>query len=124
MRRKAVALIFGFALHHSLAGVYDTTREISVQGVITEFRFVNPHPYLIIDVEHQSWKLEMDNLSELVDVGMTKETFKAGDRVVVSGNRAREKSQQVLYVRKLDRPADGFRYEQVGTSPRINVKPH
>ena len=32
----------------------------------------------------------MDNLSELVDIGMTKETFKAGDRVVVSGNRARE----------------------------------
>ena len=41
MRRQAAALIFGFALHHSLAGVYDTTREISVQGVITEFRFVN-----------------------------------------------------------------------------------
>jgi Family of unknown function (DUF6152) len=123
MRRQAAALIFGFALHHSLAGFYDTTREISVQGVITEFRFVNPHPFLIIDVEHQPWKLEMDNLSELVDVGMTKETFKSGDRVVVSGNRAREKSQQVLYIRKLDRPADGFRYEQVGTSPRINVKP-
>ena len=123
MRRQAAALIFGFALHHSLAGFYDTTREISVQGVITEFRFVNPHPFLIIDVEHQPWKLEMDNLSELADVGMTKETFKSGDRVVVSGNRAREKSQQVLYIRKLDRPADGFRYEQVGTSPRINVKP-
>ena len=54
-----------------------------MQGVVTEFRFVNPHPFLIIDVQHEPWKLEMDNLSELVDVGMTKETFKAGDRVVV-----------------------------------------
>src|SRR5690242_11354591 len=26
---------------------------------------------------------------------------------------------QGLYIRKLDRPADGFRYEQVGTSPRV-----
>ena len=123
MRRQAVALIFGFALHHSIAGVYDSSREIKLEGLITELRFVNPHPFLIIDVQHEPWKLEMDNLSELVDVGMTKETFKAGDRVVVSGNRAREKSQQVLYIRKLDRPVDGFRYEQVGTSPRINFKP-
>jgi len=123
MTRQAVALIFAFALHHSIAGVYDSSREIKLEGLITEFRFVNPHPFLIIDVQHEPWKLEMDNLSELVDVGMTKETFKAGDRVVVSGNRAREKSQQVLYIRKLDRPVDGFRYEQVGTSPRINFKP-
>jgi len=123
MRSQVLVLILGFVLHHSLAGVYDTSREIAMEGVVTEFRFANPHPFLMIDVQHEAWKLEMDNLSELVDVGVTKETFRAGDRVVVSGNRAREKSQQSLYVRKLDRPSDGFRYEQVGTSPRINFKP-
>jgi uncharacterized protein DUF6152 len=123
MRRQAAALMFGIALHHSIAGYYDSSRQIMLEGVITEFRFVNPHPFLIVDVDHQPWKLEMDNLSELVDVGMSKETFKAGDRVIVRGNRAREKSQQGLYIQRLDRPADGFRYEQIGTSPRINFKP-
>jgi hypothetical protein len=66
----------------------------------------------------QQWRLEMDNRRELVDVGMTETTFKPGDRVVVRGNPAREKSQG-LYIRKLDRPADGFQYEQVGGSPAI-----
>jgi uncharacterized protein DUF6152 len=123
MRRQALALLFGFTMHHSLAGVYDSSREIVMEGVVTEFHFVNPHAFLVIDVQRQPWKLEMDNLSELVDVGMTKETFRTGDRVIVRGNRAREKSQQALYIRRLDRPADGFQYEQAGTSPRINFKP-
>jgi hypothetical protein len=27
---------------------------------------------------------------------------------------------RTLYIRQLDRPADGFRYEQVGSRPRVN----
>ena len=123
MTTQILALLFGFVLHHSLAGVYDSSRDVKMDGVVTEFHFVNPHPFLVVDVQQQAWKMEMDNLSELVDVGMTKETFKVGDKVVISGHRAREKSQQLLYIRRLDRPSDGFRYEQVGTSPRVNFKP-
>ncbi len=62
----------------------------------------------------------MDNRSELAEIGMTSQTLKPGDRIVVTGNPARTKSQS-LYIRKLDRPADGFRYEQVGSSPRIRT---
>ena len=28
---------------------------------------------------------------------------------------------RTLYIRQLDRPADGFRYEQVGSRPRVNT---
>jgi hypothetical protein len=62
----------------------------------------------------------MDNRYELSDVGMTADTLKPGDRVVVSGSPARSQAQS-LYIRQLDRPADGFRYEQVGSSPRIRL---
>ena len=116
-------MVAGFAMHHSIAGVYDSSRPMMLEGVIKEFRFVNPHPFVMIDAKDQIWKLEMDNLRELVAVGMTKETLKPGDRIVVSGARAREKSEQSLYVERLDRPMDGFRYEQIGSSPRINFKP-
>ena len=51
---------------------------------------------------------------------MTSQTLQPGDRIVVTGNPARNKSQS-LYIRRLDRPADGFRYEQVGSSPRIST---
>ena len=115
-----LSLILVLAMHHSIAGVYDSNRQVTIEGVIAEFHFVNPHPFVVLDANNERWKLEMDNLSELMEVGMTKFTLKPGDRVVVSGKPARSSPPQSLYVMKLDRPADGFRYEQVGTSPRVH----
>jgi hypothetical protein len=122
VKSQALALIFGIAMHHSIAGVYDSSRQVTLDGVIREFRFVNPHPFVIVDAKDEIWKLELDNLRELASVGMTKDTLKAGDRIVVNGSPAREKSDRTLYVQRLDRPIDGFRLEQVGNSPRINSK--
>jgi Family of unknown function (DUF6152) len=109
--------------HHSIAGVYDTSRQVTVEGVVTAFRFVNPHPFLIIDVRDaaqkpQPWRLEVDNRWELVAIGVTAETWKAGDWIVVTGFPGRRQPHSV-YVRTLDRPLDGLRYEQVASSPRI-----
>jgi Family of unknown function (DUF6152) len=109
--------------HHSISGIYDTNRQVTIDGIVVQFHFVNPHPFVTVDVKSetgriQQWRLEMDNRYELSDVGMTAETLKPGDRVVVSGSPARAQSQS-LYIRRLDRPADGFRYEQVGSSPRV-----
>ncbi len=120
MNSTFLALVIAAAMHHSIAGVYDNTRQVSIEGVVAEYHFVNPHPFLIVDVKNERWKLEMDNLSELVEVGMTRETLKAGDRIVVSGSPTRSSPPQGLYIRRLDRPSDGFRYEQVGTSPRVH----
>ena len=131
---KRWILWFGFVIampgvasyaHHSIAGVYDSNQQVTVEGIVTRFNFVNPHPFVTVDVRDsrgaaQQWRLEMDNRSELAEVGVTSETLKPGDRVIVSGNPARAQSQS-LYVRRLDRPADGFRYEQVGSSPRIST---
>jgi len=119
MNSTLLTLVIAVAMHHSIAGVYDSSRQVSLEGVVAEFHFVNPHPFLIVEVNNELWKLEMDNLSELVEVGMTKETLKSGDRVVVSGSPARSIPLRGLYIRKLDRPSDGFRYEQVGTRPRV-----
>lgn len=111
--------------HHSIAAVYDSSRRLTVEGVVTEFQFVNPHPFLLIESvagEHagQAWRLEMDNRFELSEIGIAPDTFKAGDRVVVSGSANRTQPQS-LYLYRLDRAADGFRYEQVGSRPRINT---
>jgi hypothetical protein len=37
---------------------------------------------------------------------------------VVAGSPARHEARS-LYVRRIDRPSDGFWYEQVGATPRI-----
>ena len=108
--------------HHSLSN-YDQGRDVSADGVIEEFRFVNPHPVMMIGVTdpsgvRQTWRLEMDNLYELDEIGISKMTFKAGDRVTVSGNPDRTKPREI-YLRRLDRPSDGLRYEQIGLRPRL-----
>ena len=111
--------------HHSISTLYDSSRQVTIEGIVAEFRLVNPHPFLFIDVkgrtgETQQWQLEMDNRRELVSIGVTASTFKPGDLVVVTGSLAR-RSGQKLYLLRLDRRADGFWYEQVGPSPRIRT---
>lgn len=122
----AALAVYGGAAraHHSIAAVYDTTRQITIEGRVTEFQFVNPHPVLIIDVAVQGeaphpWRLELDNRSELTEIGVNAGTFKPGDRVIATGSAGRKNSQSV-YAMKVERPADGLLYEQIGYSPRIN----
>ena len=109
--------------HHSIFGVYDSSRQATLDGIVAEFQLINPHPFLFIDVADaagaaQRWRLEMDNRFELTAIGVNASTFKRGDRVVVRGSLARSQPHN-LYLLRLDRPADGFWYEQVGASPRI-----
>ena len=109
--------------HHSISSVYDSSRQANIEGIVAQFQLINPHPFLLIDVTDgagtaQRWRLEMDNRSELVAIGVTANTLKPGDRVVVKGSLARTQPQ-ALYLLRLDRAADGFWYEQVGNSPRI-----
>jgi hypothetical protein len=111
--------------HHSISSIYDGSRKVTLDGSVTQFQLINPHPFLFIEVKDangttQQWQLEMDNRSELAAIGVTATTFKPGDRVVVSGSLARAQPQS-LYLLRLDRPADGFWYEQVGNTPRIRT---
>ena len=129
MNRWILMFTVGFAIsilavqaHHSISGVYDTSEQVTLEGVVRQFHFVNPHPYVTVEVQQeggaQHWRMEMDNRRELVEVGMDETSLKPGDRVVVRGNPVRDKSQG-LYIRKLDRASDGFQYEQVGQSPVV-----
>lgn len=114
----------GAAAHHSIAAVYDGTRQQRLEGVVADFQFVNPHPFVFITVAagnaDERWRLEMDNRFELQNAGMTADTLKPGDRVIVTGSIGRTEPR-ILYIRQLDRPADGFRYEQVGSRPRVSA---
>jgi len=112
----------GAQAHHSLSN-YDQGRNVTADGVVEEFHFVNPHPFLMIGVTdpsgvRQIWRLEMDNLHELDEIGISRTTFKPGDRVTISGNPDRMEPREI-YLRRLDRPSDGLHYEQIGSRPRL-----
>lgn len=130
--KQRILLAFGTAVvacgvvadaHHSIAGVYDGSRQVTIEGVVAQFQFINPHPFVVMDVKDdngraQQWTAEMDNRRELVEIGFDSATLKPGDRIVVTGSPSRAQ-QQSLYIRRLERPADGFNYEQIGNRPSI-----
>jgi hypothetical protein len=111
--------------HHSLAGVYDSSDPVTVEGVVVQFHFINPHPYLTVTVKgagggSSEWRMEMDNRFELEAIGMTSRTLARGDHIIASGSRGRRDAKS-LYLRRLDRASDGFWYEQVGSTPRVGT---
>lgn len=110
--------------HHSFAGIYDSGRTVTLTATVREFQFIHPHPFLVVETrsdtgERQTWRAEMDNRFELEDIGITRNTFRPGDQVVISGSRGRSQAF-ILYLWRLDRPADRLRYEQVGSTPRLD----
>jgi hypothetical protein len=73
--------------------VYDDTRTISVTGVVTQFRFVNPHALMSMDVTDDTgkvvkWTVEFAGRLNLSEVGWTADSVKSGEQVTVTGNPA------------------------------------
>lgn len=136
MHRLSCSVMFGLALaglsahsHHSIIGMYDRTQLTTVAGVIIEFHFVQPHAFLLLDAdvgntESQRWYIEMDNRRELAELGVTRDTFQPGNEVTVIGDQARDGKER-LYLRQLDRSADGLRLgvDATGFHPSISTVP-
>ena len=71
MNSGVLSLVLAFAMHHSIAGVYDKTRQVTIEGVVAEFHFVNPHPFILVDVKNERWKLEpASSLPRQVNIGV------------------------------------------------------
>lgn len=81
--------------HHSIAP-FDMTKDFTVTGKVTEFRWGNPHTYVYIEApsDHdpgktQRWTLEMDAANLLRRYGWTKQTLQPGDQFTCHGARAK-----------------------------------
>src|SRR5580693_9673946 len=81
------------AAHHGQAG-YNTTGTVTVTGAVTEFQFVNPHSIVHLDVkddkgETQAWQGELTSPNHLIRADWTSTTLKPGDKVTMTGYRAK-----------------------------------
>jgi hypothetical protein len=92
--------------HHSTSSMYDESRTIEVSGKILEWRFVNPHPTLMVEVtgsdgKTENWDLSFGGLavSHMRRQGYTPQTFKAGEVIKARGNPARSETSRGLLVR-------------------------
>src|SRR5580693_5716740 len=78
------------AAHHSFA-MFDSTKQTTLTGTVTEFQWTNPHSYIEIDVPSESgavkhWSIEMGSPSILQPSGWKHGTLKAGDKLTIIAN--------------------------------------
>lgn len=81
--------------HHSMA-MYDRSREVTFQGTVTKFRFINPHTQILFDVEDgngnvDQWMSFSPSPNRMRrEAGWNRKTIKPGDQIAISGYIARD----------------------------------
>ena len=119
--RRIVLLVIGIAClagtaayaHHSYAATYDNSAEVKLEGKVMQFVFRNPHSFVQIQAPDQKgvqqrWAVEWAGTSQLSNNGVTRESLKVGDEIVIVGRPSRVTGEYRLLMVTLKRPSDGF----------------
>jgi hypothetical protein len=112
----AVAVLFATGAayaHHSYAATYDNSREVKLQGKLVQFIYRNPHTFVHVEAPDengtmQRWAIEWAGTAQLDRAGVTRETLKVGDEVVMTIRPSRVPGEYRGLMVTLKRPSDGF----------------
>jgi hypothetical protein len=90
--------------HHSVSSWFDTTTMTEVEGVVTDFRWQNPHVVFTLRAaeggDEALWEIETLSISGISRWGITRDLFQVGDRLRVAGNPAR-RGERNVFVRNI-----------------------
>ncbi len=96
-RLAALALVPAWPVHghHGVAAHYDDSHQVTIDGTVSEFQFINPHSFVYLRVvgtggKDAIWHCEMASRSVLERNGLTTQTFAPGKHVVITGSQARQ----------------------------------
>ena len=118
-RRRVVAALAAVTLsgaavaaHHSYSATYES-REITLEGRLMQFVYRNPHSFVHVQAKddkgvEQRWAVEWSGTAQLDRSGVTRETLKVGDQVVIVGRPSRVAGEYRALMVTLKRPSDGF----------------
>jgi hypothetical protein len=114
------ALYATAALAHHSPIVFDRTRQLTIEGTVTEFKWSSPHSWIHVDVKDEkgavgNWSVEMNPASVLARSGWKSTTVKAGDKVAVTVYplRNNEKGGQYISIKLPDGKTFGERPDGV-----------
>jgi len=96
--------------HHSASALFDMEKMVSVDGVVTEVWFQNPHSRYYIEVESDNgekelWEIETMSPNWFIRRGWDEETVVVGMRIRAEGRPARNGANRML-LRILHREGD------------------
>jgi Family of unknown function (DUF6152) len=126
-RLAVVLLTAGFAViaasavaHHSVSGQYDSSKPLTLTGVISKVDWINPHIYLHLDVKDASgttstWALATLPTAMMRRAGITRESLqgKPGEEVTIVAVPARDGSKHLAWINKITY-ADGHSFSPTG----------
>ena len=101
--------------HHSSAATYFLDRTLTLDGKVVQFLFRNPHSFLHVEAPDESrhsetWVVEWGGGGQLSRAGVSKDTLKPGDHVIVTGNPSRNPTDHRLHMVSILRPSDGWKW--------------
>lgn len=99
--------------HHSYGATYDVSKEVKLEGKLVQFVFRNPHAFVAMEVPDekgvmQRWSIEWSGTTQLGAAGITHESLRVGDQIVVVARPSRVPGEYRALMVNLKRPADGF----------------
>lgn len=88
--------------HHSFDYHFDRSQSITVEGVVKEFRLINPHSHLLLYVTDdagvtEEWNCELPGANGLRRSGWTDEVFLPGQAITITGSAARRSATECAY---------------------------
>lgn len=103
------------AAHHSAAMLYDLSKQVTMQGVVTKLQLGNPHLRIYFDVDNrgetEKWMAEGGSRTVLLRKGWTGTEVKPGDKVGFRGNPSRDGSK-VIHLEYLILPDGTEKYAE------------
>jgi hypothetical protein len=101
--------------HHSFAATYFEDQKITIHGKLVQFLYRNPHSFVHVEApddkgQMQTWAVEWGAGGQLGRQGVTRETLKPGDDVIVVGNPGRNPDDHRLRMVSIERPSDGWKW--------------
>jgi len=101
------------AAHHSFTAVYEPDQTIEIEGKVVQFLFRNPHSILHVLTSDETgattrWAVEWQGATQLGANGVSAQTLRPGDPVVVTGNPGRIEAEHRILLVTIKRTTDGF----------------
>jgi Family of unknown function (DUF6152) len=126
MKRKVLTVLSGAIFltlsggrayaHHAASATYVHGKTVTVEGTLKEFVWRNPHSFMKVEAPDdkgatQLWLIEGAAPTQLTEAGVTKNSLRPGDHVIVTGQPGRVAEDHRMLLEKIERPSDGFKWQ-------------
>jgi hypothetical protein len=102
------------AMAHHSATMFDTTKTVTLDGVVTKWELTNPHSWLHIEVKDKNgksvvWGFEAEGPTTLARAGIKPSDFKVGTRIKITGNPMKDGQPAAMWLEAI-RESDGKKF--------------